>query len=459
MGPAHRWRTGVHNRGAVLCMLVGVPPRPCLRTTTAVRWRWVGALVALLVLQVVLACGGGERSEIVIATGQRGGTFMPLGETLARSFASDLSHVQFSAVESPGGLASIAMLADDEAQLALLSNHVAGADGVQLIAPLYEETLQIVVRIGPDGAPIAARPHDLAGRRVSVGPAGSGTESIADAVLQHFGVTPEAFDRRNLALVDATAALEAGELDAAFIVGGMRTPAVDRLLARDDMTLLSLGEPGRVGSALEGIRLDAPYFTITAIPENAYGRKPTAPIGTISVHALLVAREDLDEDLVQAMTESLFAHKVQLAKQERLLSHLSERYDPAMSPYPLHAGADRYYRRDEPTFLAKHIDEISFAITIGALLFSGFSALRAARRQARRNRVETHYEEARRIVAGLDGADDEQRRRAREQLAAVRERALGELAQEQLDANEGFVILQQYISAHLAEIDHGLASA
>lgn len=430
-----------------------------VRSPLVVPWRHLAALAGLLWLHLALACSGGDRHAIVIATGQRGGTFLPLGETLARSFGGDLPDVQFTAIESPGGVASIEMLANDEAQLALLSNHVAGAAGVQLIAPLYQETLQIVVRIGPDGAPIAARPHDLSGRRVSVGPAGSGTESIADAVLQHFGVTADAFDRRNLALTDATAALEAGELDAAFIVGGMRTPAVDRLLARDDMTLLSLGEPGRVGSALEGIRLDAPYFTITAIPEHAYGRKPSAPVGTISVHALLVARDDLDDDLVQAMTESLFAHKVQLAKQERLLSHLSERYDPAMSPYPLHAGADRYYRRDEPTFLAQHIDEISFAITIGALLFSAVSALRVARRQARRNRVETHYEEARRIVASLAGADREVRQRAREQLAAVRERALGELAQERLDANEGFVILQQYISAHLAEIDHALAGA
>ena len=69
------------------------------------------------------------------------------------------------------------------------------------------------------------------------------------------------------------------------------------------MTLLSLGEPGRVGSALDGIRLDAPFFAVTAIPEHAYGRQPAAPVGTISVRALLVVRADLDDDLVHAITD------------------------------------------------------------------------------------------------------------------------------------------------------------
>ncbi len=306
----------------------------------------LGWLCSALVIAVA-ACGASSPATVRIATGQRGGTFLPLGETLARGFAADVTATEFAAIESPGSVASVEMLARGEAELALLSNHVAGATGLELIAPLYEETLQIVVRRDAG----ISRPRDLVGRRIAVGAAMSGTESIADTVLQHFGITPDRFDRRNLSAVDAVAALAAGDLDAVFIVAGMRTPAVDGLLARGDLTLLSLGEPGKIGSALEGIKLDAPFFSVTAIPEHAYGTEPPAAVGTISVHALLVARADLDEGLVHAITESLYLHKVELAQQERLLSHLNERYDSSLSPYPLHAGADRYYRRDEPTLV------------------------------------------------------------------------------------------------------------
>lgn len=395
--------------------------------------------VAVLLLGAI-ACGSSSPDAVRIATGQRGGTFLPLGETLARGFAADVHGTEFSALESPGSVASVEMLGRGEAELALLSNHVAGATGLELVAPLYEETLQVVVRRDAG----ITRPLQLAGRRIGVGPAGSGTESIADAVLLHFGIGGDAFDRRNLSVVDAVAAL-----DAAFIVAGMRTPAVDGLLARGDMRLLSLGEPGKVGSALEGIKLDAPFFSVTAIPEHAYGAEPTTAIGTISVHALLVARADLDEDLVFAITESLYSHKVELAQQERLLSHLSERYDPALSPYPLHAGADRYYRRDEPTLVQRYLNEISLAITIGALLWSAISGLRAARQQARRNRIESHFAEAKRIV---DGAGDDLAV-LRERLVAARDRALGELAEERLDANEAYLILQDYLTARISEID------
>jgi TRAP transporter TAXI family solute receptor len=342
------------------------------------------------------------------------------------------------------------MLRAHEAELALLSNHVRGESSVNLIAPLYEETLQIVVRRESG----VAAPHDLAGKRISVGAAGSGTETIADTVLAHFGITADEYDRRNMPLVEAAAALEAGEIDVAFIVAGMRTPAVDALLRRGDMVLLSLGEPGRVGSALDGIRLDAPFFSVTAIPEHAYGRQPEKAVGTISVHALLVARADLDDDLVFAITESLFSHKVELATQERLLSHLSERHDESLSPYPLHPGADRYYRRDEPSLVQRYSDQISLAITIGALLWSGLTAFRAARRQARRSRIESHYEKARRLArAAADAREPADVAAARSALVDARDVAFAELEAEQLDANDGFMILQRYLDGAIDELD------
>lgn len=407
-------------------------------------------LFALLApVWMLLACASGP-PEVRIATGQRGGVFLPLGETLASGLANDIHDVRFTALESPGGVASIEMLEAGEAELALLSNHVHGASSLQLIAPLYQETLHVVVRRDAKLESVLA----IEGHSVSVGPAGSGTETIADAVLQHFGVERGSFDRRNMALLDAVAALEKGEIDVAFIVGGMRMPAVDGLLQRDDMALLSLGEPGRPGSALEGIRLDAPFFSVTAIPEHAYGMQPEEPIGTISVHALLVTRADLDADLVFAITESLFSHKVELASQERLLSHLSERYDEALSPYPLHPGADRYFRRDEPTVVQRYSDQIGLGITVGALLWSGITAFRTARRQSRRNRIETHYEAARRLSrAAADATNADELAHARRGLVDARDRALTELEDERLDANDAFIVLQRFIDTAIAETD------
>ncbi len=419
------------------------------------------ALLAIAILALAVAAGvlfavlrsPGRPKEIRIATGTRGGTFLPLGRVLAHGLHEDLRGMRFKALESPGGVASVEMLEQRRADLALISNHVEGSGALRLIAPLYQETLQVVVR--RDAA--IETPFDLRGKRVSVGPEGSGTETIATEVMTHFGIARAQIEPVHMTLQEAAEALERGEISCAFMVAGMRTPAVDRLLRRRDMMLLSLGDPSEVGSALEGVRLDAPFFEVTTIPRNAYGREPAAPVGTIAVRALLVARADLPEDVVYEITESLFEHKVELATENELLAHLSERFDLALSPYPLHAGADRYYRRDEPTLLKKYADELGLLITIGALIWSAISALAAARRGSRRSRIEHRLGLARALAARARAASDPDELSAvHDELIALREQALEDLEQERLDANDGFRILQDYVSDQIARLERRL---
>jgi TRAP transporter TAXI family solute receptor len=419
--------------------------------TRRIAWLTVGIAMfaAIAVLGIRSYRVRHSRRVIRIATGMRGGTFLPLGQVLARTFTQGVPNVDARALESPGSPASVAMLEHGQVEMALVSNNTPGGDSVRLITPLYEETLQIVVR----RAAAIHTPLDLRRHAVAIGAAGSGTEAIAWQVLGHFGIARTEVDARNLSFVAAADALERGEIDASFIVAGMRTPIVDRLLRRDDMELLSLGDTSRPGSAVEGIRIDAPFLIVSVIPEHAYGAQPAEPIGTISVKALLVARADLDDDLVREITSSLFAAKVRLAERERLLSRLSERFDPADSPFPIHPGADRYYRRDEPTFIQKYNDQIGLALTLGALVWSAFTALRAWRQRSRKGRIEDYYQDTRTAAAEVrEGATVDQVRAAQRRLEEIRSRAFEELMGERLEANESFTILQDYLSAELARV-------
>ena len=403
-------------------------------------------LSALALLFVGGSCGR-EHRTIRIATGTRGGTFLPLGETLARSFERDVPGIDFVALESPGGLASIEMIERGEADLALLSNHVEGSSSLRLVAPLYQETLQIVVRrdVGIETL------LDLRGRAISTGPSGSGTETIAQAVLGHFGLQPADLRAQHLTMTEARGALEAGRIDAAFIVAGMRTPVVDALLARSDMRLLSLGDPGETGSALEGIRIDAPFFIVSAVPERAYGSQPESPVGTLNVEALLVASDRLDPALVYRLTESLFAHKAELVREQRLLAHLDEHFDLSVSPYALHDGADQFLRRDEPTLLQRYTDQISLFITVAALVWSGVSAFQAARARRRKNRIEVRYQEALTLAKRLRAARGPEREKELEALRSLYDTVLADLADERLDANEGFTVLQRYLESQVRD--------
>lgn len=175
--------------------------------------------LALLALALVATVGAlayrrhAAVRSLRIATGLRGGTFLPLGTELAAVFQRDVPRVRARALESSGGEASVRMLQRHEVDFALVSNNTRGDDSIQLVAPLYEETLQIVVR---RDAHITS-PLDLRGKRASVGASGSGTEAIAWQVIRQFGLREADLTTRNLTLLDARLALEelmAGELEA-----------------------------------------------------------------------------------------------------------------------------------------------------------------------------------------------------------------------------------------------------
>jgi TRAP transporter TAXI family solute receptor len=398
-----------------------------------------------------------ERPRVLrIATGVASGTFYPLGKTLATTFKQGVGRLDVRVLETTGSNENLDKIEKKQADLALVSNQVPGNASTSLIAPLFYEAVQPIVR---KEANILA-PADLRGKRISLGPAGSGTETITLGILHHFGIARSDFTARNMTPAEASAAIERGELDAMFLVAKLRDATVDALMRKPGLVLLSLGEPGRPGSALEGIRLEAPYLQPTVIPERTYGGEPTVPIGTVSAQALLVAHEDLDEDLVAALTGALYNDKVRLATEDPQFARLSERFDPGDSPYPVHPGADRYYRRDDPSFIAKNADLISLGLTVGALLWSAATGLNAIRRRRRNHRIEAvHVELAKLATDAATASDREALRAARMEVEALRTQMFEALAHQKLDANDDFMVLQSRISEQLADLDRRLAAA
>lgn len=425
------------------------PPVPDVAPRRKIgRYLALGLVVFGIAIAAVLFAKRAHVTPLRIATGQQGGTFLPLGTELATDVNHDHPGIKMTALESKGSPFSIDMLEKGEAELALVSNNSKGqefeGEHVRLIAPLYQETLQIVVR---DGAKIE-KPADLAGKHIAIGPSASGTETIAWQVLNHFGLDKAKVNAVNQTPIESAAHLEKGELDALFIVAGLRAPVVERLLGRPDMTLLSLGAPDKVGGPLDGIHIDAPYLLTSVIPERTYGDKPAEPVGTVGVRALLVVREDVDEDIVFELTDALFENKLHLAQKEKLLSGLTEKFDPGEEPYPVHPGADRYLRRNEPSIVERNIDMISLVLALGGIAWSGITALAAWRKQSTKGRIELYFSNLAELTTRSRQATT--LFEVEDLLGALNEtksKALAELANERLEANDAFRVLQEGLRA------------
>ncbi|MFO0735623.1 MAG: TAXI family TRAP transporter solute-binding subunit [Labilithrix sp.] len=404
----------------------------------------IGALLAVVLVVGLLLQRRSRTIELRIATGQKGGTFLPLGVELSKDVEREHRNYKMLPLESKGSPFSIDMLEKKECELALVSNNSKGqefeGEHVRLIAPLYPETLQIVVRAGAN----IASPLDLANKKVAIGPAASGTETIAWQVLEHFGIGKNRVQAVNMSPLDAAEKLAAGELDAVFVVAGLRAPVVERMLARPENQLLSLGPPDKVGGPIDGIHVDAPYLLQSVIPERTYGEKPAEPVGTVGVRALLVTREDIDEEVVFEITEALFQNKLHLAQKEKLLAQLTEKFDPADAPYPVHPGADRYLRRNEPSLVEKNVDLISLFLALGGIGWSGVTAIHAWRKNSQKGRIELYFANLAELTKRAREATTIPE--LEELLHALNEtegKALSELASERLEANDAFRVLQE----------------
>ena len=394
----------------------------------------------------------GRHAPLRLATGAQGGTAQPFGEALARAIGDH--GLVVSTVETPGGWENAALLDRGEADLGLVFNDAPGGDHVRAVAPLFDSVLQVVARTDAIKGLASMR-----GQRVAVGPAGSGTEGVALEVLRLAGLDPDKDVRAlRMAHADAAAAMEKGEIDAAFVLAAVPTQAVARMLHVPGAALVALGTTGE-GGTVEGLRASLPFLTSARVPAGAYGDAPASPVGTLGCAMLLAARDSVADDDVRDVTAELFASKSTLALHEPAVARLTERFDVSELRFPLHPGAIKWYRRDDPAFIQRWADTISLGLTVAVMVWSGVAAWRTPRQRARRKRVDAYYMQVQTAAEQADEATTPEELTAiRKRLNAVRRKAFLELAENRLAADESFTIFQDYLRSELGEIDAALAA-
>ena len=110
---------------------------------------------------------------------------------------------------------------------------------VQALSRIYPNYTQVIVRNGTGISSIA----DMRGKRVSTGSPESGTEVIANRLLESAGLNPEAdVSAQRLDLTKTVDGMKDGSIDAMFWSGGLPTPGITDLFttARNDVAFLDI---------------------------------------------------------------------------------------------------------------------------------------------------------------------------------------------------------------------------
>ena len=257
---------------------------------------------------------GGGATQLSIATGGTGGVYYPLGGGLATVIREHVSGYDASVQETNASVDNMLLIQNGQADLAMVlgdtaADAVAGTNDFEepvdacAIGRLYDNYTQLVASTDSGIASV----EDLAGRTVSLGAPGSGTELIAVRILEAAGIDPDAdIDRQQLGVAETTAALRDNTIDAGFWSGGLPTGALVEYATTGGMTLVPTAEytDALVDSFGE-------FYTAEDIPPDTYEGQ-TEAVPTIIVPNVLVAPPGMAEDLQGEITAAMFENREQL---------------------------------------------------------------------------------------------------------------------------------------------------
>ncbi len=287
--------------------------------------------------------------DLVITTSTPGGTYIVIGEQMARVLeeypGSAIGRVE--AIPSEGTPDNIERLLQGEADIALvvgpiLASHPDHQD-IRALMSLYNDIWQVVVRTSASIESLG----DLKGKRVYVGADQSGNKWGATRILQTVGISESDYFRVTVpSYQDAATRLQIGEADAAFFVAATPVKAVVDALSSGCCKLLDLQDN------VELIRTSVPSLEFQEIPSHIYENQPE-PIQTVGARALLVARKDLRDDVVLELLDGLFDSISELA-----IAHIRVqdfRFERAFSGLPqgieFHPGAIEFQTQQKGKLL------------------------------------------------------------------------------------------------------------
>ena len=97
--------------------------------------------VALLCLLVIAVVKSSRKVELRLSSGQPGGQYIPVAESIARLVAQEAPEIELELLESDGSAQNASRLAKGECQLAILQNDTPGNDSIRSLVPLQTGAL------------------------------------------------------------------------------------------------------------------------------------------------------------------------------------------------------------------------------------------------------------------------------------------------------------------------------
>lgn len=305
--------------------------------------RIISVIIAITMMLSLIACGG--NTAMTMGTGGTAGTYYGYGGILGNQIKTSTG-INVNVVSTDGSKANILGIDAGDYQLGTVQSDVmayawAGSrsfesegalDSFRVIGGLYAEAVQLIT-MDENIKSVA----DLRGKKVSIGAAGSGVYFNAIDILGAAGLTEKDIQPQYQSFADSADALKDGKIDAAFIVAGAPTPAIQELCTSANAYLVPID--GDIATKLMNA---SPYYTSYKIPAGTY-KGQEAEVTTVTVKATLIVSTSASEDDVYKITKAIFDNIDTITAAHAKGAELSLENATSGMTAPFHAGAAKYY--------------------------------------------------------------------------------------------------------------------
>ncbi|WP_406374749.1 TAXI family TRAP transporter solute-binding subunit [Streptomyces sp. NBC_00647] len=290
---------------------------------------------------------------ITFSTGTRTGVYQMYGKLLQSAIAKDLPNLDVQLKKSDGSQQNVRRVATGEADFTIAAadavetyilQNKPGSGRLRGCSRLYDDYVHLVVPRSSSVRSVA----DLKGRRVALGPSGSGVRLIANHVLEAAGLDPDTdIEPLDDGIATMPGLLKEHKIDAFFWSGGLPTSAVVDLAKADDIRLVPIG--GDLVKKLHEQGGASRYYRSAQMPADAYPEAQRgSPVQTLAVANYLITREDADAKLTEELTRTVITSRDRIGGVVHAAQLVDLRTAIYTDPLPLHDGASRYYRSIKP---------------------------------------------------------------------------------------------------------------
>ena len=300
-----------------------------------------------------------------IGTGGAGGTYFPIGGTIANAISNPPGSRACDKGGNCGvpGLVAMAQSTNASAhnvnaiQAGEMEAGLSGAatlhfayhgigkfegnakKDLRIIANLFPEDLHLVT---PKGTKLSSL-KDLKGKRVGIAQAGSGTQIAVELILETQGINRDNIDEAELNNSQSAERLADGQLDAYFYAAGTPVSAIIQLDNTKGLELHNWSE-----AELEAGNKAVPYYIKSKIPAGTYPGV-TYDVDTLAVSGILVTNANQDEELIYNITKAMWSKTARKLLDNGHPKGKAITAETALDgvagiDVPLHPGAERFYK-------------------------------------------------------------------------------------------------------------------